>query len=122
MSDKTTPEGERIRFGPGQIFTGWGKRGPDGLVADLLFRGKEPTLSIQKAKILELHDINIAERHAGREVAWYLKRSLALLQAEGVLLLHKGELYFVPPERLDAQGVRYQQFFSPSNTRGPFRA
>ena len=107
----------RIRFGPGQVWTGTGRRTCDGVVVELAEDAKGQAV---KARVVELHDINIAERHVEREVAWYLKRCARQIDEEGLTLLTKEGVLYLASDQVEVGKVRFQQFCTPVSERGPF--
>ncbi len=119
-----------LRLGPEQVLTGYGRRACDGAVLELSFADPrdnpdegEPVMSqetLRRAHLLELHDLNIAEHRAEREVAWFLKRCLVQIQQEGLTLIVEGDVYYLSPEQIDTSGVRYRQFCTPMTESGPF--
>jgi hypothetical protein len=112
------PEPRLLRLGPEQVFTGLGRRACDGAVLELDFspNNPEPTL----ARLLELHDLNLAERRAEREVAWFLKRCLARILEEGLTLIVEKDVFYLAPNQIEASQVRYRQFCTPPSEPGPF--
>lgn len=111
---------QAVRFGPEKILTGWGRRVCDGAVIELTQLEEEGSTRIIAAKVRELHDINIAGRRAEREIAWFLKRGLALIEKEGLTLIMEEDVYYVPPHAIEHEGIRYRQFCTPAHNRGPF--
>lgn len=110
----------RKRFGPGRVLTCTGRRACDGLEVELQIEERGSLQVVVEARVLELHDINVAERRAEREVAWFLKRCTTLIEAEGLTLIDKEDVYYIPSDRVVIGKVRYQQFCTPSPQWGPF--
>lgn len=112
----------RKKYGPERVWTGTGRRACDGAVVELVYDEQDdegnPVLTL--VRVLELHDINVAERHAEREVAWFLKRCAAQIEAEGLTLIDEEDVHYIPPERLEIGRIRFQQFCTPTNEWGPF--
>lgn len=108
-----------VRLGPGQIYTGWCRRACDGAVVELLVRDADGV--IDAVKVREVHDIGVVGLKADRETAWYLKRCVAAMAQEGLLLIVDGEVHTVSPDRVDLTEIAYQQYLSPNESAGPFR-
>jgi hypothetical protein len=111
-----------LRPGPEQIFTGLGRRACDGAVLEVDFEqdGEEPEVAV-KARLIELHDLNIAERRSEREVAWFLKRCLSRIRQEGLTLIIDQQVHYLPPEHIEVEQIRYRQFCTPPTEAGPFQ-
>ena len=110
----------RKRFGPDRVLTGTGRRACDGLEVELNLESQGGQVSLKTVKILEVHDINSAEKRAEREVAWFLKKCVGLIKSEGLTLIDKEEIYYVPPDQIVVEKIRYQQFCTPPTRWGPF--
>ncbi len=99
----------KARFGPGCVLTGEGRRACDGVVVEMVLSGSGKEQRVEKLRLLEVHDINIAERHVEREVAWFLRRCAALIQQEGLTIIGQEEqIFYVPPERIEIGKIRFQ--------------
>lgn len=113
---------QTLRPGPEQIFTGLGRRACDGAVVEVDFEleedGQEQAVA---ARLLELHDLNIAERRSEREVAWFLKRCLGRIREEGLTLIIDQKVHYFSPSQVTVEQIRYRQFCTPSTEAGPFQ-
>ena len=78
-------------------------------------------ITVESARLLEVHDIGSVGLKAERETAWFLKRCVLAIEAEGLLLIVDDDVYTIPPDKLDTSDVAYQQYLSPSENAGPFR-
>ena len=110
-----------VRLGPGQIYTGWCRRACDGAVVELAFRQSDEGMVVAAVKLREVHDIGVVGMKADRETAWFLKRCVAAIKQEGLLIILDGEVHTVAPDRVDLSSIAYQQYLSPNETAGPFR-
>ena len=110
----------RKRFGPGCVLTGSGRRACDGVEVELDLQEVDGQLVAVEARLLEVHDINAAERRAEREVAWFLKRCTTMMATEGLTLFDKENVFYIPPDKVVIKKVRYQQFCTPPMQWGPF--
>jgi len=108
------------RFGPNRVLTGTGRRACDGLEVELQFKSNDGQVSLTGVRILEVHDINSAEKRAEREVAWFLKKCIGLIKAEGLTLIDNEQVYYVTADQVVVGKIRYQQFCTPSTRWGPF--
>ena len=110
----------RKRFGPGCVLTGCGRRACDGVEVELDLREFDGQVMAMEVRLLEVHDIKPAEQRCEREVAFFLKRCTSLMAAEGLTLFDQENVFYVPPQRVVIEKVRYQQFCTPPQMWGPF--
>lgn len=116
-----TRQNKVLRLGPGFVYTGWCRAACDGAAVELTYVERDGAVIVEKAKLLEVHDIGTVGLKAERETAWFLKRCVTAIQAEGLLLIVDGEVFTIPPDRVDTSNVAYQQYLSPAESSGPFR-
>ena len=114
-------ETRTLRLGPGHVYTGWCRTACDGVAIELTVVESGEVITIEAARLLEVHDIGTVGMKAERETAWFLKRCVAAIEAEGLLLIVDDEVYTIPPDKLDTSDVAYQQYLSPGESAGPFR-
>ena len=118
--ERLEEELEIVRLGPGNILTGWCRRACDGAVVELQMVSAGRDLVVEKAILLEIHDINLVDHHTERETAWFLKRCVSTIEQEGLTLIIRGDVYTITPDKIDTSQTRYQQFLSPGHSSGPF--
>ena len=103
-------EPQRLRLGPGTLFTGSRAYACDGALLELVVTGTPEEPGVRDCRLLELHDLNIARRRNRFDVGAFLRRCLRRILAEGmILILDDGhQILWIPRSRIQHAGVRFR--------------
>lgn len=111
---------QRIHIPPGSLFTGLREYACDGAVLEALVEGTRQEPRVVSCEITELHDVNIGQRRSSHDVGAFLRRCLRRIKKEGMILVLDEQIITIPADRITVQKIRFQQFCTRAQSRGPF--
>jgi hypothetical protein len=111
---------QRIHVPPGALYTGRREYACDGAVLELRVEGTRDQPRVTSCQIRELHDINVGQRRTRHDVGAFLRRCLRRIKRHGLIVVMDGQVLAVPADRISIDEIRFQQFCTQGQARGPF--
>lgn len=109
-----------LQLDPGEVLTGWGRRACDGALVEVDTRTLDGREELIRARIVELHDVGVADQRTPQDVALFLRRCLGQIEREGLTLIVAGEVHYLSPAWVSVQQAKLRQLCTAPERPGPF--
>ena len=120
MIIEPAPQVQRIHIPPGSLYTGLREYACDGAILEAMVEGTREEPRVVSCEITELHDLNVGQRRTSHDVGAFLRRCLRKIKKEGLILVFDEQIITIPADRITVQKIRFQQFCTRAQAKGPF--